>query len=73
MSALCTGRLLVPESGHSAAGRITSMKISNDTIGNITRDVPACSAVPQPDAPPPASDGSYTTEKFNKEAYTHIL
>ena len=24
------------------------MKISNDTIGNRTRDLPACSAVPQP-------------------------
>jgi hypothetical protein len=29
-----------------------SKKISNDTIGNRTRDLPACSAVPQPTAPP---------------------
>jgi hypothetical protein len=29
-----------------------SMKNSNDTIGNRTRDVPACSAVLQPTAPP---------------------
>ena len=29
-----------------------SMKNSNDTIGNRTRDLPACSAVPQPTAPP---------------------
>ena len=28
------------------------MKNSNDTIGNRTRDSPACSAVPQPTAPP---------------------
>jgi len=28
-----------------------SMKNSNDTIGNRTRDLPACSAVPQPTAP----------------------
>ena len=28
------------------------MKNSNDTIGNRTRDPPACSAVPQPTAPP---------------------
>jgi hypothetical protein len=28
------------------------MKKSNDTIGNRTRDLPACSAVPQPTAPP---------------------
>jgi len=31
-----------------------SMKNSNDTIGNRTRDLPACSAVPQPTAPPRA-------------------
>jgi hypothetical protein len=35
---------------HSAAGRNMSMKKSNDTIGNQTRDPPACSAVPQPRA-----------------------
>ena len=40
--------------GHSAARRIMSMKNSNDTIGNRTRDLPACSAVPQPTAPPAA-------------------
>jgi hypothetical protein len=28
-----------------------SMKNSNNTIGNRTRDLPACSAVPQPTAP----------------------
>jgi hypothetical protein len=28
-----------------------SMKISNDAIGNRTGDLPACSAVPQPNAP----------------------
>jgi len=27
------------------------MENSNDTIGNRTRDLPACSAVPQPTAP----------------------
>jgi len=31
------------------------MKNSNDTIGNRTRDLPTCSAVPQPTAPPSAS------------------
>ena len=30
------------------------MKNSNDTIGGRTRDLPACSAVPQPTAPPRA-------------------
>jgi hypothetical protein len=28
------------------------MKNSNDTIGNRTRDLPVCTAVPQPTAPP---------------------
>ena len=31
------------------------MKKSSDTIGNRTRDLPACSAVPQPTASPRAS------------------
>ena len=31
---------------------MTSMKNSNDIIGNRTRDLPACSAVPQPTVPP---------------------
>jgi len=46
-------RLSQPQ-GHSAAGRIMSMKNSNDTIGNRTRDLSTCSAVPQPTAPPAA-------------------
>ena len=29
-----------------------SMKNSNDTIGKRIRDLPVCSAVPQPTAPP---------------------
>ena len=32
-----------------------SIKNSNDTIGNRTRDLPTCSSVPQPTAPPRAS------------------
>jgi hypothetical protein len=43
-------RLSRPQ-GHSAAGRIMSMKNSNDTIGNRTRDLLAFSSVPQPTAP----------------------
>jgi hypothetical protein len=31
-----------------------SMKNSSDIMGNRTRDVPSCSAVPQPTAPPGA-------------------
>jgi hypothetical protein len=69
LSALHTGRLYPPGNipgthfckmlsqpqGHSAAGTIMPMKNSNDTIGNRTRDLPACSAVPQPTAPTHAS------------------
>jgi hypothetical protein len=68
LSVLRTGRLYPPGNiagthfcqrlsrpqGHSAAGRMISMKNSNDTIGNQTRDLPACSAVPQPTAAPAA-------------------
>jgi hypothetical protein len=34
--------------GHSAAGRIRSIEKCSDHIGNRTRDLPACSIVPQP-------------------------
>jgi hypothetical protein len=44
-------RLSRPQ-GHSATGRIMSMKSSNDTTGNRSRDLPVCNAVPQPTAPP---------------------
>ena len=64
LSALPTGRLYPPgdvpgtqffwrlgqSHGHSAAGRIESMKNPSDTIGNRTRELPACIAVPQPTA-----------------------
>jgi hypothetical protein len=33
-------------------GRIMSMKNSSDIIGNRTRDLTVCSAVPEPTAPP---------------------
>ena len=32
------------------------MRNCNDTIGNRTRDLPACSAVPQPTVPPRVPD-----------------
>jgi hypothetical protein len=38
-------RLSRPQ-GHSATGRIMSLKNSNDTIGNRARDLPVCSVVP---------------------------
>jgi hypothetical protein len=45
-----------------------SMKNSNVTIGNRTRELPACSSVPQPTAPPRAPN---TTGKINKK--THYI
>ena len=60
--------------GHSAAGRIMSMKNSNDIIGNRTRDLPACSAVPQPTALRRAPDivqrDSTTSIKIKNQNYT---
>jgi hypothetical protein len=38
-------------SSHGTAGRIKSMKNTNNTIGNRNLTLPACSAVPQPTAP----------------------
>ena len=46
------------------AGSITSMKNSNDTIRNRTRDLPACSAVPQPTAPHHAPSIPYIAVKI---------
>ena len=51
--------LLKTESHSSAAGRIMTMKNSSDTIGNRTRDLPVCDAVPQPIAPPLCSHCIY--------------
>jgi len=44
----------LPLDHRSRSGRIMSIKKSNDAIGNRTRDLPACSSVPQPTAPPAA-------------------
>ena len=66
LSAIRTGRLYLPgyvpgthfcyrlsqPQGHSAAGRVMSMKNSDDTNGNRNRDLPFCSAVAQQTAPP---------------------
>jgi hypothetical protein len=61
LSALCNGRFQPPgnipkrvdrSQGHSAAKRIMSMKKSSDTIGERTHNLPACSAVAQPNALP---------------------
>jgi len=47
------------------AGRIVSMKNSNDTIGNRNRDLPTCSAVPQPTALPRAPESCSTGTELN--------
>ena len=43
-------RLSRPQ-GHNTGGRIMSMNNSNDTVGNRIRELPARSAMPQPNAP----------------------
>jgi hypothetical protein len=56
LSAICTGRLYPQECflGVKAAWRIMSMKNSNCIIENRTRDLSACSAVPEAIASPRA-------------------
>jgi hypothetical protein len=55
--------------GHSLAGSFMSMKNSTDNIGNRNRDLPACSALPQPTSPPPTLADYYNefiiTDKIN--------
>ena len=50
LALVCVKRLSHPL-GRIATGRIMSMKNSNDTTGDRSRDLPACSAVPQLTAP----------------------
>jgi hypothetical protein len=47
-------RLRRPQ-GHSTAGRMRSIEKYNGLVGNRTRDLPACSVVPQPTTLPHAS------------------
>jgi hypothetical protein len=56
---------------HSAAGRIMSIKNSNDIIGNGTCDLPACSVVPQ-QAAPPRSPNCVFVYTYNVQ-FCHIL
>jgi len=44
------------------------MKNSKDTVGNRTRDLSACSAVPQPTVPPPTPVCSMILYKY-KQSY----
>jgi hypothetical protein len=64
--------VLISVRRHSTAGRIMSMKNSNDTIGKRTDDPPACSAVPQPTEPPRAPVLINITEKFQIRNFTTV-
>jgi hypothetical protein len=58
-------RLSRPQ-GQSAARRIWSIEKSTDLIGNRTRDLPACSIVPQPTTlPSTPADGGTATNILN--------
>jgi hypothetical protein len=45
------------------------MKYSNDILGDITRDLPACSAVSQPAAPPRAPKMLLDNSTFKGRIY----
>jgi hypothetical protein len=51
---------------------IMSTKNSNDTVGNQTRDVPACSALPQPTSPPLAPDIKLYSKQLKSDHFTHM-
>ena len=56
------------------AGRITSLKNSSDTIGYRTRDLPACSAVPQPTALQRAPNlASYQKNDLLQECFEYLV
>ena len=59
------------------AGRIMSMKKSNDNIGNRNRDLPTCSALPQPTALPRAlcamGTGVKSAGAWKLTTYSHIV
>jgi len=44
------------------------MKNSSDIIGNRTRDLPTCSAVPQPTAPPRAAEPNNNNDNNNNKS-----
>jgi hypothetical protein len=56
---------------HSAAGRIRPTEKSNDLIGNRTRDLPACSIVPQPTTLPLAPVRQRSRHKEFSKSYFH--
>jgi hypothetical protein len=65
-------RLNQPQ-GHSAAGRIMSMKISNDTIGNRTRDLLDCGALSQLTASRRAPNSRRKNRKYRHQILSFAL
>ena len=65
--------MLSQPQGHSAAGKIMSMKNSSDTIGNQTRDLPACSAMSQSTLPPLAPKINIRTNKVSITFMQHSI
>jgi hypothetical protein len=59
----------VDPQGHSAAGRIRSIEKSNGLMSKRTRDLPACSIVPQPTTLPTAPSNMIVMIIFG-EVYT---
>jgi hypothetical protein len=54
-----------PPQGHSAAGKIRSIKKSDDLNENRTRDLPTCCIVPQPTIVPCAPGCQQTCDNIN--------
>ena len=73
LSARRTDRLYYRGDTPGVAGKIKSMKKPNDRIGNRTRDLPACSAVPQPTAPPMYREIIYVYCKTIRNTYTYTV
>jgi len=49
-----------------------STKIPNNTIGNRTQDLPACSAVPQPNSSLKKCKGKYRSGKTQMEKHERM-
>jgi hypothetical protein len=58
--------------GHSAAGRIRSIEKSSDLVENQTRNLLACTVVPQPTTPPRAPSKYYEQIKENENTWAHV-
>jgi hypothetical protein len=58
---------------HSAARRNMSIRKFNDTTGNRTHDLPACSTVPQPTAPPCGASAHVQAMKIHEIKCYHFV